>query len=88
MNGDVMKNMWMVRAGIDAILIDEFKSRNIVALGWGIGDLTNKSEDDIKILLEDKYPENSKNSISKIASQVIKFRYKIKKTRTGIHIQK
>lgn len=78
MNGDVMKNMWMVRAGIDAILIDEFKSRNIVALGWGIGDLTNKSEDDIKKLLEDKYPENSKNSISKIASQVIKFRYKIK----------
>ena len=70
--------MWMVRAGIESILLDEFKSRNIVAIGWGIGDLTDKSEEDIKKLLEDKYPENNKNSIGKISSQVIKFRYKIK----------
>lgn len=27
-----MKNIWMVRAGKDAFLIDEFKKRNIVAL--------------------------------------------------------
>ena len=69
----------MVRAGIDAILIDEFLSRNIVALGWGIGDLTDKSEDEIKQLLEEKYPENNKKSIGKISAIVIKFRYKIKK---------
>ena len=68
----------MVRAGINAILIDDFKSRNIVALGWGIGDLTDKTEEDIKKLLEKKFPKNNKNSIGKISSQVIKFRYKIK----------
>ena len=69
----------MVRAGIDAILIDEFLSRNIVALGWGIGDLTDKSEEEIKQLLEEKYPENNNKSIGKISAIVIKFRYKIKK---------
>lgn len=74
-----MKNIWMVRAGVDAILIDEFKSRNIVALGWGIGDLTDKSEEDIRHLLEEKFPKNNKMSIGRIASQVIKFRHKIKK---------
>ena len=50
----------MVRAGIDAILIDEFLSRNIVALGWGIGDLTDKDEDDIRELIDEKFP-NDKN---------------------------
>ena len=30
-----MANMWMVRAGKDAFLIDAFKERKIVALGWG-----------------------------------------------------
>lgn len=68
----------MVRAGINAILLDDFKSRNIVALGWGIGDLTNKTEEDIKKLIEEKFPENNSNSIGRIASQIIKFRYKIK----------
>ena len=75
----MMKNIWMVRAGVNAILIDEFKSRNIVALGWGIGDLTDKSEDEIRQLLEEKFPKNSKNSLGKISAVIIKFRYKIKK---------
>ena len=58
-----MKNMWMVRAGKDAFLIDEFKKRNIVALGWGLGDLEDKSADDIKRLMQETYPDESKYSL-------------------------
>ena len=73
-----MKNMWMVRAGKGAFLIDEFKERNIVALGWGLGDLTDKSADEIKKLMEEKYPEESKYVLGISSSQVIKFRHTIK----------
>lgn len=74
-----MKNMWMVRAGRDAVLIDEFKNRNIVALGWGLGDLKDKSAEDIKRIMVEKYPDKSKNSLNNASSQVIKFRYEIEK---------
>ena len=59
-----MKNMWMVRAGKGAFLIDEFKSRDIVALGWGLGDLSDKNENEIKLLMEEKYPNESKNTFT------------------------
>ena len=74
-----MKNMWMVRAGKDAFLIDEFEKRNIVALGWGLGDLEDKSSDDIKRLMQETYPDESKYSLGIASSQVIKFRHMIKK---------
>ena len=74
-----MKQMWMVRAGKDAFLIDAFKEKNIVALGWGLGDLKDKNEDDIKRLMEEKYPNESKYTLGISASQVIKFRKTIKK---------
>ena len=71
--------MWMVRAGKGAFLIDEFESRNIVALGWGIGDLTNVSSEEIKRRIEEKFPNDNKYKIGIISSQIIKFRYNIKK---------
>ena len=74
-----MKNMWMVRAGKDAFLIDEFEKRNIVALGWGLGDLEDKSSDDIKRIMQETYPDESKYSLGIASSQVIKFRHMIKK---------
>lgn len=73
-----MKNIWMVRAGQGAFLIDEFVNRKIVAIDFGMGDLTDKSEEDIRQLIEDMHPESDKKSIGIIASQVIRFRYKIK----------
>lgn len=42
-----MTNMWMVRAGSNSFLIDDFKQNNLVAIGWNLGDLTNKSGDEI-----------------------------------------
>ena len=36
------KRMWMVRAGRNAIIIDEFLNKNLVAIGWvDLGDLSN-----------------------------------------------
>lgn len=43
--------MWMVRAGENAFLIDDFKDLNIVAIGWNVGDLSGKSPDEIKLLV-------------------------------------
>ena len=74
-----MKQMWMVRAGKEAFLIDAFKERNIVALGWDLGNLKDKNADDIKRLMKEKYPDENKNCLSNASSQVIKFRHTIKK---------
>ncbi len=68
----------MIRAGKGAFLIDEFINRNIVALGWDLGDLSDKSEDDIKQLMKEKYPNDSAKTIGINASQVSRFRHKVK----------
>lgn len=67
-----MTNMWMVRAGSNSFLIDDFKQNNLVAIGWNLGDLTNKSADEIYELFRKKY----RNTRS--AMQVIRFVHDIK----------
>ena len=67
-----MVNMWMVRAGENAFLIDDFKDLNIVAIGWSFGDLTGKSLDEIKQMIKDKGGGNNK-SIGNQAGQIYKF---------------
>ena len=69
----------MVRAGKNAILIDEFEKLKVVAIGWDLGDLTNKNSDEIKELVYKKYPNNSNHTNGKIASNIIKFRHELKK---------
>ena len=73
-----MTNMWMVRAGKNSILIDEFEKLNVVAIGWGLGDLTNKTPNEIKELVYKNYSNNSNKRNGKIAANEIKFRYEIK----------
>ena len=68
-----MANMWMVRAGENAFLIDDFIELNIVSIGWQLGDLSNKNYDDIKKLMNNVYSEYDKNRLSKNASQINKF---------------
>lgn len=66
------KNMWMVRAGPDSFLIDDFIENNIVAIGWNLGDLTKKSKEKIYDLFQNKYGH------TRSANQVIKFIHDIK----------
>ena len=68
-----MANMWMVRAGENAFLIDDFKDLNIVAIGWGIGDLSNKTPLEIKQLMAELYPDANKTSLALNTAQEIKF---------------
>ena len=69
----------MVRAGKNSIFIEDFERLNIVAIGWGLGDLTNKTSDEIKELVRKHYPKNSNRTNGKIAANEIKFRHEIKK---------
>ena len=74
-----MTNMWMVRAGKNAFLIDEFKENNIVAIGWGLGNLKDKSKEEIEELVYEKYPNKTKNQNTIIVAQEYKFLKDIKK---------
>lgn len=68
-----MVNMWIVRAGENAFLIDDFKNLSIVAIGWKIGDLSGKNPDEIKQIMKEKYSEASSTSLGLNSAQVIKF---------------
>ena len=70
--GDEMRDMWMVRAGPDSFLIDEFLKNNLIAIGWNLGDLTNKSDEEIIDLYKNKYGDT--NSVN----QVLRFKNDIK----------
>ena len=77
--------MWMVRAGEKGFLYDEIKKRNIVVIGWGIGDVKNLSKDEIIKLLNEKQkdlPEKEKKTeggINQNASTIVRFRDELKK---------
>ena len=53
------KVMWMVRAGSGSELIDEFRQKNIVAIGWvPVGNLENITDrEQIIRLVQKQYPE-------------------------------
>ena len=73
-----MVNMWMVRAGKNAFLIDDFNQLGVVAIGWETGDVSGKSPGEIKEIMKETYPNASKNSIGIYSAQVIKFVYEFK----------
>ncbi|MBE6498054.1 MAG: hypothetical protein E7Z81_07220 [Methanobrevibacter sp.] len=66
-----MVNMWMVRAGEQAFLIDKILKNNIVAIGWNLGDLTDKSDDEIRELFINKYKS------TRSLNQVLRFKNEI-----------
>jgi restriction system protein len=75
------KTMWMVRAGRDAHLFDEFKSKEIVAIGWNeTGDLSKLSTPgEIKQMVREKYPDYKLGKLNISASQISRFRFDFKK---------
>ena len=68
----------MVRVGKGAFLIDIFKNKQLVAMGWDLGDLSDKSSEEITQLVNIRYAQSSNNRKSVIASQERKFRHDIK----------
>ncbi|WP_292757523.1 hypothetical protein [Methanobacterium sp.] len=75
-----MEKMWMVRAGESAFLIDRFKNENIIVVGTEIGDLSNvKSPEEIKLKIQNKFPDKKPGQIAIWASQISKFRFDFQK---------
>ena len=70
-----MANMWMVRAGEEGFLINDFKELNIVAIGWELDDLSSMSSDEIKQLMKEEYPEYNNRKLSANYKQVSQFVY-------------
>ena len=68
-----MGNMWMVRAGEEAFLFDDFKDLNKISIGWEVGDLSGKNPDEIKQIMENKYHDVTKTSLAIQSAQVVKF---------------
>ena len=69
----MLVSMWMVRAGEHGFLIDDFKQDNIIAIGWEIGDLSDKTPDEIKQIMREYYPNANNKSLGNNAGQVKKF---------------
>jgi restriction system protein len=75
------KNMWMVRAGEGAFLIDDFKKKGIIAIGWNeISDISGiKRKDKIKKLVEEANIYKKKLQIAVAAGQIGRFLLDFKK---------
>lgn len=69
------KTMWMVRAGHGAVAIDDFRSKNFVAIGWeGGGDWTRyANRDEIQAKIAEANPDNSETQNLVAASQIERF---------------
>ena len=69
--------MWMVRAGENAFLINDFKDLGIVAIGWSMGDLTDTNLNEIKRKVKEFWGGSNK-SVAMQAGQINRFVNKFK----------
>ena len=77
---NMTKTMWMVRAGEDAYLIDDFLKKKYVAIGWNkLGNIGNiKSKEKLKELVKVKYDSMKKSQLSATAGQTSRFLFEFK----------
>ena len=76
-----MATMWMVRAGEGGYLIDEFKSKGIVAVGWReLGDVGGiDSKEKLKVMMARTYPDWSEGEVNSSVSRLWKFLHEVEK---------
>jgi len=72
----VGKNMWLVRAGEAAYLVNEFLNKGIIAIGWNeVGDLTTATTSEkVKSLVKKNYPDYKDGKVNITAGQLNRFR--------------
>jgi len=70
-----MNNMWLVRAGERAYLIDEFINKQAAAIGWSeLGNLSTVTVlQKVKELLKLNYPEYKEGKVNNTAGQILRF---------------
>ncbi|MGL5734800.1 MAG: restriction endonuclease [Beijerinckiaceae bacterium] len=71
---------WMVRSGGRGRLYDEFRTREIVAIGWfEVGDLTNIiTREEMVRLVRAAYPNEPEQALLNSAGQLLRFRKELK----------
>lgn len=74
-----MTRTWMVRAGRDAVFIDEFRDSGLVSIGWHeIGSLEQyRGREDILRAVEREWPDQSTQSQAMYAGQIARFKSEI-----------
>lgn len=72
--------LWMVRAGEGAYLLDEFINKNIIAIGWNaIGELSSIDKiEKIKGLIASNYPEYKSGTVNISSGQIYRFIHEFK----------
>ncbi len=67
--------LWMVRAGSGAYLVDDFLIKNIVSIGWNeVGDLSKVSDlNKIKGLIRENFPDYTESQVIATAGQIRRF---------------
>jgi restriction system protein len=70
--------MWMVRAGEEAYAIEDFRSKKVVAIGWGDTDWTKfPNRDAIIAQMAKQSPDNSDGQNMAAANQIERFLHEI-----------
>jgi restriction system protein len=72
--------LWMVRAGEEAFLIDDFREKNLIAIGWNyLGDFNQyKNKEEIKEELKKQEPTYDKYKIGQAVSKIWTFVHEFK----------
>lgn len=73
------EQVWMVRAGRDSAFIEEFLSRQMIAIGWAaLGDISSiHTRGEFRRLVEQRWPDENKFQHAISTSQVYRFREEI-----------
>lgn len=61
-----MSDKWLIRAGEDGELVDDWLRKVIITIGWDVGDLTNKDPgwDETKAEIIDSYSPNDPGQVT------------------------
>ncbi len=67
--------LWMVRAGEGAFLVEDFLTKNLVSIGWNAtGDLSKIDKiEKLKEIIKKSYPESKNGQVISSAGQVYRF---------------
>lgn len=74
------RRYWLIRAGEKGVFFNEFYGRGFTGIGYGVNDLeilTNSTRDELKDIIEKKFPEEKQPG--HIAGKIYNFMHEIKK---------
>jgi len=73
------KNMWMIRAGRSASLVQDFEEKGYVSIGWSsLGDLRQcDSKEELEEVYQGAYPDNKPAKRRMSLGQICRFRFEI-----------